>query len=308
MKSFSIYREQTYPFLDVPEKHCTRLNPHLCDEVWISVHTPTCAWHSPMCHVLRRVWLCAPTVCSPPGSSVCGILPARVLQWLAISSSRGIFPNQGSNLSLLSFLHFRWILYLLSHFLQSYSNPALRSLRKSRGKFSLPYNGSPSFSRKTNIPESNEAKPTDLWPWLPVHWGGHQNLAGKPPGFESSSSGNSTQDSLLKPRAVFFGGEGGGGTLPVCSSGTFTAQGGGSITPAWQLCGGLPSPLSLPALHIICDLELGKARIGRTSFYEPLSRFFLPSRQKHRGWCPGSLCAWRERAAAIRGKNKYRLM
>ena len=34
------------------------------------------------------VWLCDPTDCSPPGSSVHGIFQARTLEWLAISSSR----------------------------------------------------------------------------------------------------------------------------------------------------------------------------------------------------------------------------
>ena len=33
--------------------------------------------------------LCNPTDCSPPGSSVHGILQARILEWVAISSSRG---------------------------------------------------------------------------------------------------------------------------------------------------------------------------------------------------------------------------
>ena len=33
--------------------------------------------------------LCNPMNCSPPGSSVCGILQARILEWVAISSSRG---------------------------------------------------------------------------------------------------------------------------------------------------------------------------------------------------------------------------
>ena len=45
---------------------------------------------------------------------------------------------------------------------QPIQNPALSSLHKSSRKFSLSYNGSPFFSRRTNIPESNEAKPTDL--------------------------------------------------------------------------------------------------------------------------------------------------
>ena len=38
---------------------------------------------------------------SPPGSSVHRILQARILQWVAMPSSRGIFPTQGSNLCLL---------------------------------------------------------------------------------------------------------------------------------------------------------------------------------------------------------------
>ena len=39
--------------------------------------------------------LCDPVDCSPPGSSVHGILQARILEWVAISFSRGIFPNPG---------------------------------------------------------------------------------------------------------------------------------------------------------------------------------------------------------------------
>ena len=50
--------------------------------------------------------------CSPPGSAVHGILQARILEWAAITFSRGIFPIQGSNLGL---LHYRQILYYLSH-------------------------------------------------------------------------------------------------------------------------------------------------------------------------------------------------
>ena len=33
--------------------------------------------------------LCVPTDHSPPGSSVCGILQARILEWVAIPFSRG---------------------------------------------------------------------------------------------------------------------------------------------------------------------------------------------------------------------------
>ena len=39
--------------------------------------------------------VCDPMVCSPSGSSVCGISQARILEWVAISFSRGIFLTQG---------------------------------------------------------------------------------------------------------------------------------------------------------------------------------------------------------------------
>ena len=63
-------------------------------------------------------WSCPtlynPMDCSPPGSSVHGILQARILDWVAISFFRGIFPIQGSNLGL---LNCRRMLYPLSHLL-----------------------------------------------------------------------------------------------------------------------------------------------------------------------------------------------
>ena len=34
-------------------------------------------------------WLCDPMDCSPPDSSLCGVFQARILDWVAISSSRG---------------------------------------------------------------------------------------------------------------------------------------------------------------------------------------------------------------------------
>ena len=39
--------------------------------------------------------LCDPMDCSQSGSSVYGILQARLLEWVAIPFSRGIFPTQG---------------------------------------------------------------------------------------------------------------------------------------------------------------------------------------------------------------------
>ena len=36
-----------------------------------------------------------PMDCSPPGSSVRGILQAKILEWVAISFSKGDLPDQG---------------------------------------------------------------------------------------------------------------------------------------------------------------------------------------------------------------------
>ena len=41
--------------------------------------------------------LCCPTDCCPPGSSIHGIFETRILEQLAISSSRKFFPAQGLN-------------------------------------------------------------------------------------------------------------------------------------------------------------------------------------------------------------------
>ena len=53
-----------------------------------------------------------PMDCSPPGSSVHGVLQARILEWVAIPYAGGILLTQGSNLGLLLR---RQILYHLSY-------------------------------------------------------------------------------------------------------------------------------------------------------------------------------------------------
>ena len=53
------------------------------------------------------------TVASPPGSSVHGILQARILEGVVISFSRGIFSNQGSNPHLYVSCTGRQVLYPL---------------------------------------------------------------------------------------------------------------------------------------------------------------------------------------------------
>ena len=56
--------------------------------------------------------LCDPMDCSLPGSSVQGIFQARILEWVAISFSRGSSQTQGSNSGL---LHCGQSVYYLSH-------------------------------------------------------------------------------------------------------------------------------------------------------------------------------------------------
>ena len=53
-----------------------------------------------------------PHGCSPSTSSAHGILQVRILEWVAIPFSGGIFLTQGLNLGL---LHCRQILHHLSH-------------------------------------------------------------------------------------------------------------------------------------------------------------------------------------------------
>ena len=58
-----------------------------------------------------RVWLWDPMDCSPPGSSVHGILQARILEWVAISSSRASSPSRDPIfLSYVSCIG-KWVLY-----------------------------------------------------------------------------------------------------------------------------------------------------------------------------------------------------
>ena len=55
--------------------------------------------------------LCDPMDCSPPGSSVHGILQARILKWVSISSFRGSsWPRDWTHLSYVSCIG-RWVLY-----------------------------------------------------------------------------------------------------------------------------------------------------------------------------------------------------
>ena len=75
--------------------------------VYVSIHNKINIYNV---NNIRLLILCNPLDCSPPGSSVHGVLQARILEWVAIL--QGIFPTLGSKLGL---LHCRQILYHLSH-------------------------------------------------------------------------------------------------------------------------------------------------------------------------------------------------
>ena len=55
--------------------------------------------------LLSCLTLCDPMDYSPPGFSLHRILQARILEWVTIPFSRGIFPTQGSNPHLYRLLH-----------------------------------------------------------------------------------------------------------------------------------------------------------------------------------------------------------
>ena len=65
-------------------------NAHACPALWPLVLTLACYLLSRFSHGR----CCVTTVdCSPPGSSVHGILQARIVEWMAISSSRRSDPG-----------------------------------------------------------------------------------------------------------------------------------------------------------------------------------------------------------------------
>ena len=75
--------------------------------------TGVCVWVSVFVLVIHSyLTLCDPMNCSPSGSSVHGILQARIHGVSCHSLLQGIFPTQGLNLGP---LHCRWIFYCLNH-------------------------------------------------------------------------------------------------------------------------------------------------------------------------------------------------
>ena len=104
----------TYVWLLTNAHSCTFANHSYyklcskCKKVFTcySSYTTTC--------MLSHVWLCDPMDCSPAGISVRGISQARILEWVAISYSRGS-SGPGTNSHLLCILLWQVYSLPLSH-------------------------------------------------------------------------------------------------------------------------------------------------------------------------------------------------
>ena len=95
------------------------LNPHLlCLLHWQADSLPLCRQGSLGKHakwLQSSLTLCSPTDCSPPGSSVHGILQASILEWVAMPFSRGSsWPRDRTNISY-AFYVGRGVLYHSCH-------------------------------------------------------------------------------------------------------------------------------------------------------------------------------------------------
>ena len=94
---------------------CVCLCPNLlfllaCQLYWIKNHPCTCTKSPQSCPAL-----CDSVDSSPPGSSVHGILQARILGVGCHALLLGIFLTQGLNPSFLCLLHCEWVLYHQRH-------------------------------------------------------------------------------------------------------------------------------------------------------------------------------------------------
>ena len=69
-----------------------------------------------MCSITQScMTLCDPIDCNLQGSSVHGVLQARMVEWVAIFLLQKTFPTQGSNPQQLLLLHWREIVYHWRH-------------------------------------------------------------------------------------------------------------------------------------------------------------------------------------------------
>ena len=86
--------------------------------------------------------LCSPMDCGPPGSSVHGILQARILEWTAMPSSRGSSqPRDQAHISFVSCIG-RWVLYHYSYLESLSSRNISHQLRMQSSKIKVKEHGS----------------------------------------------------------------------------------------------------------------------------------------------------------------------
>ena len=99
---------------------CGEMYLYLCIPIYLSIYLSyflkprwgPCPFLVPAQSLQSCLTLCDPMDCTLPNSSVPGILQARILEWVAVSFSRGSSrPRDWTQPSLLHSLPLRWILY-----------------------------------------------------------------------------------------------------------------------------------------------------------------------------------------------------
>ena len=130
-------------------RKCSRNDEHLsfslCFVLYCSHCTACGILVTPCCYLDTKscLTLCNPTGCSPLGSSVHWISQTRILEWVAISFSRG--PSQPRGWTQVS-CNSRQILYRLNH----QGNQTNQPTNKWGWRESLPYSKIPTNKRRRN--------------------------------------------------------------------------------------------------------------------------------------------------------------
>ena len=114
MRSLGATRKSSPCLLQLEEAHAKQQRPSAVKNKYINVKEQVALIINGMrVRKFRKLilsvcpTLCNPMDCSPPGSSVLGILQARILEWVAISFSRGSSrPRDRTQVSCIRGRHF----------------------------------------------------------------------------------------------------------------------------------------------------------------------------------------------------------
>ena len=118
--------------------------------------------------------LCDPTDCSPPGSSVHGILQARTLAWVAVHVSRGSsWPRDRTRVSSV-FCIGKWILYHWCHLGSPQHSiiaisARLKWKKNRRGLILTGYQICPFTFPRIYLPQANQNFPIQAQQWSSDH-------------------------------------------------------------------------------------------------------------------------------------------